>query len=312
MPSLPQDVLLLVISRLDIDSFLNARLLDRATHDLIIRHIRGLVASVAQATFANELGFLAKRSLPADSGASAYLTWLRALRYQYLAAVMLECRGVNAKRDSDLAVVSAEDPVGDDARFHFVAGLRVLNEFAVIARAVEVLPQEQLRGDAGSLARTSGSAQDDWIMCERLTWNHYTPIVIFGTKKCVTNQALARKYFPNHAAAYTATSIVDPSHEFFMSARFDYDSIMIYSFQMCSSRSLSPPPNAGRHNIGDKPVMSDIRIAQLYPKGTKDGDDAKELANWGPKDLSKDMIIDTGLPDWAGGRTKKRREHLWG
>ncbi|OQO05317.1 hypothetical protein B0A48_09085 [Cryoendolithus antarcticus] len=128
----------------------------------------------------------------------------------------------------------------------------------------------------------------------------------------VNNQALARKYFPNHAAAYTATSLVDPSHEFFMSAKLDYDSIMIYSsFQMCSSRSLPPPPNPGRHDVGDKPAMvgfpygstqksdrfmlyqggagdakdakvsaGDIaRIAQLYPKGTKDGDDAKDLAN---------------------------------
>nr|OQO31006.1 hypothetical protein B0A51_01245 [Rachicladosporium sp. CCFEE 5018] len=159
MASLPKDALLLVISRLDIDCFLNARLLDRATHDLIIRHIRGLVASVARATFASDLGFLTRRPLPADSGASACLTWLKALRYHYLAAVMLECRRFNARRDSDLVIVSAEDPVGDDARFHCVAGLRVLNQFAVIAKAVEVLPQEQLRGDAGSVARTSGRAQ---------------------------------------------------------------------------------------------------------------------------------------------------------
>nr|OQO19032.1 hypothetical protein B0A51_12936 [Rachicladosporium sp. CCFEE 5018] len=160
----------------------------------------------------------------------------------------------------------------------------------------------------------------------------------------VNNQALARKYFPNHAAAYTATSLVDPSHEFFMSAKFDYDSIMIYSsFQMCSSRSLPPPPNAGRHDVGDKPFMvafpygstkksdrfmlyqggagdakdakvsaGDIaRIAQLYPKGTKDGDDAKDLANWGPKDLTKDGVVERGLPYWVGGRTEKRRHHLW-
>ncbi|KAK6440128.1 hypothetical protein LTR95_003647 [Oleoguttula sp. CCFEE 5521] len=329
MPSLPQDVLLLVISRLDIDSFLNARLLDRATHDLIIRHIRGLVASVAQATFADELGFLTRRPLPADSGAPAYLTWLKALRYQYLAAVMLECRHVNAKRDRDLAVVSAKDPVGDEARFHFVAGLRVLNQFAVIARAVEVLTQEQLRVDAGSLARKSGSAQS------RVEDVHHERELRIS---------LARKYFPNHAAAYTATSLVDPSDEFFMSARFDYNSIMIYSsFQMCSSRSLPPPPNAGRHNVGDKPVMvgypwgltkkSDMfmlyqggardakdarvsagdiaRIAQLYPKGTKDGDDAKDLANCGSKDPTKD-VFGTGLPEWAGGGSEKRPEHRWG
>ncbi|KAK6441463.1 hypothetical protein LTR95_002319 [Oleoguttula sp. CCFEE 5521] len=158
----------------------------------------------------------------------------------------------------------------------------------------------------------------------------------------VNNQALARRYFPN-AAAYTATSLVDPLHEFFMSARFDYDSIPIYSsFQMCSSRSL-PPPGAGRHNVGDKPVMvaypygskvkSDMfmlyqggardakdakvsagdvaRIAHLYSKGTKDGDDAKDLANWGPKDLTKNMVLGRGLPEWAGGRSEKRREHGW-
>ncbi|KAK6441464.1 hypothetical protein LTR95_002320 [Oleoguttula sp. CCFEE 5521] len=151
MRSLPEDALLLVISFLNVDTFLTARLLDRGTHDLIKQQTRGLVTSVAQATLPGGRGFLTWLPLSPNSGAFECLAWLKDLRYQYLAAVMLECRLIGAQRETSQMAVPAEDPVGDGARSHSVVGLRVLNQFSAIARAADVLPQEQLAHAAGDV-----------------------------------------------------------------------------------------------------------------------------------------------------------------
>nr|OQO31010.1 hypothetical protein B0A51_01249 [Rachicladosporium sp. CCFEE 5018] len=131
------------------------------------------------------------------------------------------------------------------------------------------------------------------------------------------NRALARRFFSNRAAAYTTGTTADGWQEYVMSAAFDYNSIMIHSSYFLASPSATPPPETDNHrnNVGTGWVLTGLpmgaktendrfiihqggsadpaqarisggdraRVAQLYPKGTKDGEDAMNLIEWTPK-----------------------------
>ncbi|KAK4549988.1 hypothetical protein LTR36_002955 [Oleoguttula mirabilis] len=137
MTTLPDDVMLVVLSHTDIDTFLERRLLNRKLHALIKTHIHGLTKAVAQGAFPKQTRILLNGGDsrdPAHAGAS--LRWLKALRYQQLAAILLERRSLHA--------ISAEDPLGDDLIHQLALGWRVLQRFAEISREVDACPSRDL------------------------------------------------------------------------------------------------------------------------------------------------------------------------
>ena len=146
MASLPDDVLLVVISHTDIDTFLNLRLLNRHLHNLISTHIHGLTERVARATFPKQTRVLMASHDKTDE--KECLHWLKDLRYHQLAAILLEYSIYRRP-----ALNSAEDPLGDDLRHSLAKGWRVIESCSRIAVEVEKTPVEPLsRGHGASHA----------------------------------------------------------------------------------------------------------------------------------------------------------------
>ncbi|KAK5690277.1 hypothetical protein LTR17_026008 [Elasticomyces elasticus] len=150
MPFLPDDVFLVVVGHTDIDTFLNIRLLSRHVGALIKTHIHGITASAARSTFPGQTRILMhtpdERSNDADC-----LGWLKDLRYQQLAAIVVERQIAGAE-------ITAEDPLGDDLRRAIAKGWRVLTHCSKIAREVALVPSEQLPQRSSKFARGEGTA----------------------------------------------------------------------------------------------------------------------------------------------------------
>ncbi|KAK5120397.1 hypothetical protein LTR85_006336 [Meristemomyces frigidus] len=156
MAPLPDDVMLVVISRMDIDTFLSCRLLNHKVHDLIDTHINGLTDAVAHATFPTPTRVLDKASDSQNRSVVASLQWLQKLKLQQLAAIMLECP---AERS-----VAAEDPLGDSLRVTITKGWTVLDRFAKIAADVGQLPVESL--PVGEVPSSSSTANEQPAIIE--------------------------------------------------------------------------------------------------------------------------------------------------
>lgn len=115
MDKLPDDILVLLLSHLNIDDFLNLRAVNRCFYDLSKEHERVITKRVARNTFPSQTRIL----LPPTNGDSYLdLAWLKRLRYTQLSAFLLEC----ALEDP----IPADDPQGDDLRAMLTTGWQML------------------------------------------------------------------------------------------------------------------------------------------------------------------------------------------
>ncbi|TKA78433.1 hypothetical protein B0A55_03064 [Friedmanniomyces simplex] len=87
MPPLPDDV---IFAHIDIGTFLKLRLLNRHLHNLINYHAHGLTESVARSTFPGQTRILMHLPHKEAADHSECLRWLKDLRCQQLAAILLE------------------------------------------------------------------------------------------------------------------------------------------------------------------------------------------------------------------------------
>ncbi|KAK5677870.1 hypothetical protein LTS10_009753 [Elasticomyces elasticus] len=146
MPPLPDDVLLIIFGHTDIDTFLDVRRLNHHIHGLVQSHIHGLTESVARSTFPGQTRIL--EYIPDKDTASHAdcLYWLKDLRFQQLAAILLECVGSFG--------VAAEDPLGDELRHSVADSWRIIADCSKIAEQVANIEENQLppRQDASAAA----------------------------------------------------------------------------------------------------------------------------------------------------------------
>ncbi|KAK5732708.1 hypothetical protein LTR17_010263 [Elasticomyces elasticus] len=135
MPPLPDDVLLIIFGHTDIDTFLDS-------------HIHGLTESVARSTFPGQTKIL--ENVPDNETASPAdcLYWLKDLRYQQLAAILVEFRtGWGC---------AADDPRGDSLRRALAKAWRILADCSKIAKDVAAIEEGLLR------ARPTPAPTDEW------------------------------------------------------------------------------------------------------------------------------------------------------
>src|ERR1051326_3146583 len=105
-PVASNEVLLIIFSFLDIDTFLSVRLLSRDVNALLSSNSFFLHRSVAASTFPKA----SKTFLQAQE---YDLRWLKRLRYKQIAAIILECCSVNTPRRlfEDTNWILAQDPL---------------------------------------------------------------------------------------------------------------------------------------------------------------------------------------------------------
>jgi hypothetical protein len=77
VPELPDDVLLHIISRTAIDTFLRFRQLSGHVHSLINTHVQGLTQAVAEATCPKQTRILSLHPRPDSGDVKANLSWFR-------------------------------------------------------------------------------------------------------------------------------------------------------------------------------------------------------------------------------------------
>ncbi|KAK5689716.1 hypothetical protein LTR97_012715 [Elasticomyces elasticus] len=159
MPPLPDDVLLIIFGHMDIDTFLDVRRLNHHVHGLVQSHIHGLTESVARSTFPGQTKIL--ENVPDNEAASPAdcLYWLKNLRYQQLAAILVEFRTGWEH--------AADDPRGDSLRRALAKAWRILADCAKIAKEVAATEESLLR------ARPTPASIDEW---SDVSTAKYTPL----------------------------------------------------------------------------------------------------------------------------------------
>ncbi|KAK5721107.1 hypothetical protein LTR15_007071 [Elasticomyces elasticus] len=133
MPPLPDDVLLIIFGHTDIDTFLDVRRLNHHVHALVQSHIHGLTESVARSTFPGQTKIL--ENVPDNETASPadYVYWLKDLRFQQLAAILVEYR--------EAWGYAADDPRGDQLRLALAKAWRILAGCSKIAKDVAFIEE---------------------------------------------------------------------------------------------------------------------------------------------------------------------------
>ncbi|KAK4499278.1 hypothetical protein PRZ48_009791 [Zasmidium cellare] len=122
----PDDVVLIIIENLDIDTFLDFRQTCCHYRALISSHMDSLSLAVARTTFPTQTRIFESNPQADHDDRTGMLRWLKWLRYEQLAAILVE-------RISPQPI-SAEDPVGDELRhgvahgWHIIAHLQKLVE----------------------------------------------------------------------------------------------------------------------------------------------------------------------------------------
>jgi hypothetical protein len=129
---LNDDVLLLIFSYVDIDTFLDLRLLSQSVLALIGSHITFLCRSVARSTFPS-----GGRILMPPSDGIYNIKWLKGLRFKQVAAILLEC--VSTKSVNQAHWILAEDPLGDPLRAEVAMGLEFTAQLLRIKEEVSAI-----------------------------------------------------------------------------------------------------------------------------------------------------------------------------
>lgn len=147
------DVVLIVVENLDIDAFLEFRLTSRRYYNLIGSHMNSLTLAVASATFPNQSRIFTANPRSETDEQWSPLQWLKWLRFEQLAAILVERRGRHS--------IAAEDSLGDGVRSAAAKGWHVLVHLARIAEQAKCLTAEQAReGLPGCHQGSSGQSTD--------------------------------------------------------------------------------------------------------------------------------------------------------
>lgn len=125
---LSNEITLMIIECLDIDSLLSFRTTCRKYHSLINLHTRSIIPVVAQNTFPSQTRILQAGSGSLDTAPEATICWLKWLRYHQLAAILVERYNPYS--------IAAEDPLGDDVRSVMAKGWHVIEHLRLIGEQV--------------------------------------------------------------------------------------------------------------------------------------------------------------------------------
>lgn len=119
---LPDDILILIVSRCCIDELLALNIVHPRLHSIIADYSLTIAPAVARATFPQSERLL---RLPED-GSPRNLAWLQDLIPQQLAAILVDKHRVADKWAHPRYGIPAEDPFGDGLRARVANGWRVL------------------------------------------------------------------------------------------------------------------------------------------------------------------------------------------
>lgn len=140
MAQLDDDTLLCVFGHCNIDTFLSLRLLSRAILGLINQNLTRLCQSVASSTFPGQ-----HEIFVSSAGRAAYdLQWLKCLRFQQLAAILVE---VTNQRNNANNRLNAENPRGRTPRGSIFRAFKIVAELSRISKSVHALTEDKLPTD---------------------------------------------------------------------------------------------------------------------------------------------------------------------
>ena len=122
--TLPDDLVLELGSKLDIDTFLSLRQSNQHIRDILSCRNTGVITQVARNTFPNQ-----KRILTRQPDGQADIVWLHDLRYRQLAAIVVE----HFEHSNSL---STEDELGDRVRAKAAASFKVIACLASFAHDI--------------------------------------------------------------------------------------------------------------------------------------------------------------------------------
>ncbi|KAL1638201.1 hypothetical protein SLS56_000009 [Neofusicoccum ribis] len=141
---LPDEILILIIERCDIDALLALRLTSRAFRSLIATYESTIVQAVARTTFPG-CKLILRPPRDHDLLKSPYtLAWLTGLIPKHLAAVVVDRHRYCGTPLPALDGIPAEDEIGDEIRDHIAHGFRILETLSLIAQDVEQTPDSKI------------------------------------------------------------------------------------------------------------------------------------------------------------------------
>lgn len=141
---LPEEILLLIVERCDIDALLQLRLVCRAFRSLIATYESTVVQAVARTTFPG-CKLILRPPEDHDLLKSPYtLDWLTGLIPKHLAAIVVDRHRYCGTPLPALDGIPAEDEIGDEIRDHIAHGFRILETLSLIAQDVEDTPDSKI------------------------------------------------------------------------------------------------------------------------------------------------------------------------
>ncbi|KAF4305483.1 F-box domain cyclin-like protein [Botryosphaeria dothidea] len=172
---LPEEILLLILERCDIDALLQLRLTSRAFRSLIATYESTIVQAVARTTFPG-CKLILRPPEDHDLLKSPYtLEWLTGLIPKHLAAIIVDRHRHCGTPLPALDGIPAEDEIGDEIREHIAHGFRILETLSLIAQDVEETPDSKIESKLPpELVSRSAPAP---------RWHKYKPSRVFRRTK---------------------------------------------------------------------------------------------------------------------------------
>ncbi|KAK4630250.1 uncharacterized protein CLAFUR5_08041 [Fulvia fulva] len=169
---LPNDVVLIIISHLDVDTFLDFRLTCHNYHVLISAHINELSGAVARNTFPGQTRIFTEVS---NTGLT-HIQWLKSLRYHQLGSILVEQTAPYSYRAFPIA---ANDPAGGYDRDRLAQAWKTFTSLA----SMEVDSSVQ-----------SGTALDNALNLCRKQCEHILTVPYQNSRHLSTLLRLLQKY----------------------------------------------------------------------------------------------------------------------
>ncbi|KAL1636352.1 hypothetical protein SLS58_009845 [Diplodia intermedia] len=172
---LPDEVLILIIERCDIDALLQLRLTCRAFRSLIATYESTIVQEVARTTFPG-CKLILRPPEDHDLLKSPYtLDWLTGLIPRHLAAIVVDRHRYCGTPLPALDGVPAEDEIGDEVRAHIAHGFSILETLSLIAQDVEDTPDSKIESKLPPELVSRGPPAP--------RWRKYTPNRVYRQTK---------------------------------------------------------------------------------------------------------------------------------
>lgn len=172
---LPDEVLILIIERCDIDALLQLRLTSRAFRSLIATYESTIVQQVARTTFPG-CKLILRPPEDHDLLKSPYnLNWLTGLIPKHLAAIVVDRHRFCGTPLPALDGVPADDEIGDEIRAHIAHGFSILETLSLIAQDVEDTPDSKIESKLPPELVSRGPPAP--------RWRKYTPNRVYRQTK---------------------------------------------------------------------------------------------------------------------------------